>query len=66
MNGSEGTELESSVFQNGKPPVALHSTPSSPSTDQKFEELTEEDFAQDDPPVVQIEVGVASLSPSTC
>lgn len=65
MNGAQNKEEQSSsVFHNGKPPnVANHSSPS-PSTDHKFEELHEDQEQvldrEDEPPVVQIEVGVAN------
>lgn len=63
MNGAQKEE-GSSVFHNSRPPLVPNHSPSTPPTDHNFKELSEEgclEVPEEDPPVVQIEVGVVCV-----
>jgi hypothetical protein len=59
MDGTHNEEQGSNFVSNGNPP---NYSPLAP-TEEKIKELREKVLSQDDdPPVVQIEVGVANMS----
>lgn len=61
MNGTENEEPESTVVQNGTSSMVPSHSKSSAVTEHNSERLSEDQSSthDDEPPVVQIEVGVA-------